>query len=92
MGQPWVRSCAMITENNIVADGWAGASNPHPHPNPYSTRKHTQKVPKTLPMDGPTDGPTDGRTDKASYRVACPQLKIVLIEKVIQTNKNIISL
>ena len=21
------------------------------------------------------DGPTDGRTDKASYRVACPQLK-----------------
>ena len=22
-----------------------------------------------------TDGPTDGRTDKASYRVACPQLK-----------------
>ena len=29
--------------------------------------------------DGPTnqrtDGRTDGRTDKASYRVACPQLK-----------------
>ena len=29
--------------------------------------------------DGPTNGPTDGRTyrrtDKASYRVACPQLK-----------------
>ena len=25
--------------------------------------------------DGRTDGPTDGRTDKASYRVACPQLK-----------------
>ena len=24
---------------------------------------------------GPTDRPTDGRTDKASYRVACPQLK-----------------
>ena len=25
---------------------------------------------------GPTDGPMDRRTDKASYRVACPQLKI----------------
>ena len=27
------------------------------------------------PMDGQTDRRTDGRTDKASYRVACPQLK-----------------
>ena len=25
---------------------------------------------------GRTDRPTNGRTDKASYRVACPQLKI----------------
>ena len=25
--------------------------------------------------DGRTDGWMDGRTDKASYRVACPQLK-----------------
>ena len=31
----------------------------------FSTRVH-----------GPTDRPTDGRTEKASYRVACPQLKI----------------
>ena len=74
--------------HNIVADGWAGASNPHPHPNPLPTLKHTQKVSKTLvfPLfnsitmtDGPTDqrtnGPTDQRTDKASYRVSCPQLK-----------------
>ena len=30
--------------HNIVADGWAGASNPHPHPNIH----HTQKVSKTL--------------------------------------------
>ena len=28
------------------------------------------------PMDGPTDGWTDGPTDKASFRVACPQLKM----------------
>ena len=29
----------------------------------------------------PTDGPTDGRTDKASYRVACPQLKMNIAER-----------
>ena len=23
--------------HNIVADGWAGAANPHPHPTPYPT-------------------------------------------------------
>ena len=28
-----------------------------------------------LKRDRPTDQPTDRRTDKASYRVACPQLK-----------------
>ena len=28
--------------------------------------------------DGPTDGPIDGRTNKASYRVACLQLKICI--------------
>ena len=28
----------------------------------------------------PMDGRTDRRTDKDSYRVACPQLKIVLID------------
>ena len=65
--------------HNIVADGWAGASNPHPHPNPIhtlthtpSTHKHTQKVSKTsvfplfdsiTMMDGPTDQRTDGRTN-----------------------------
>ena len=30
--------------HNIVADGWAGASNPHLHPNPPPTLKHTLKV------------------------------------------------
>ena len=33
---------------SIVADGWAGASNPHPHPNPPTILKHTQKVSKTF--------------------------------------------
>ena len=26
--------------HNIIADGWAGASNPHPHLGPHSTYKH----------------------------------------------------
>ena len=56
--------------HNIVADGWAGASNPHPQPNPGP------KVSKTLVFNSitMTDRPTNRRTDKASYRVACPQL------------------
>ena len=27
--------------HNIVADGWAGASNPQPHPKPLSIHNHT---------------------------------------------------
>ena len=46
-----------------VADGWAGAE----------MRVFT--LFDSIVMDGPTDQRTDGRTDKASYRVACPQLK-----------------
>ena len=34
----------------------------------FSTRAHRR-------TDRRTDRPTNGRTDKASYRVACPQLK-----------------
>ena len=34
----------MTRGHNIVADRWAGASNPHPHPNPTPTLKHTQKL------------------------------------------------
>ena len=57
--------------HNIVADGWAGAANPHPHPTPLPTQTHTQKASKTLifPLfdsfsrtDRPTDRRTDGRT------------------------------
>ena len=65
--------------HNIVADGWAGAVNPHPHPmphpTPFPTQTHTRKASKTLvfPLfdswsrtDGPTDRRTDGRTDGQS--------------------------
>ena len=51
---------------NIVADGRAGASNPHPHPMPHT---HTQKPSKTLNFalrlmstDQRMDQRTNGRT------------------------------
>ena len=56
--------------HKIVADGWAVVSNPHPHP---LHKKHLTLV--FALFDSWTDGWMDGRTDKASYRVACPQLK-----------------
>ena len=57
----------------IVADGWAGAANPHPHPTPhptpFPTQTHTQKNLKTLLFPlfdscSGTNGPTDGRTKR----------------------------
>ena len=61
--------------HNIIANGLAGAANPHPHPRPHPTpfpiRTHTRKASKMLffplfdscsRMDGPTDQRTDGRT------------------------------
>ena len=30
--------------HNIVADGWAGASNPHQHPNPLHTQTYTRII------------------------------------------------
>ena len=62
----------MTRGHNIVADGWAGAANPHRHPTPLPTRTHTQKASKTLvfPLfdscswtDGQTDGATGRRTN-----------------------------
>ena len=70
----------MTQGHNIVAGGWAGASYPHPHSNLSSNLKHTQSIKNarfpTIPLDD--HGPTDRRTDKASYRVACPQLKMII--------------
>ena len=51
-----------------VADGWAGADM-------RVFALFDSCSPKDRPTDGPTNGWTDGWTDKASYRVACPQLK-----------------
>ena len=81
----------MTQGHNIVAYELPGAAHPHPHPTPYPTpfptQTHTQKASKwsfsqfLTSADGRTnkrmDGPMDQRTDKASYRVTCPQLKMV---------------
>ena len=48
-----------------VADGWAGAE------------MRVFPLFNSSVTDQPTNRPTDQRTDKASYRVACPQLKTV---------------
>ena len=73
----------MTRGHNIIADGWAGASNPQLHRMPPPPTYITKIAPKTLVFHFSTcalrtDGRTDGPTDKASYRVACPQLKIGL--------------
>ena len=74
----------MTRGHNIVADGWAGAANAHPHPmphpTPFPTHTQTRKASKTLifPLFDScprADQRTDRRMDKASYRVACPQLR-----------------
>ena len=87
--------------HNIVADGWAGASNSHPHPHALLPKHtHSQKASKTLVplfdlfprINGQTDGRTDGWTDgwrdewtEASYRVACLQLNMKMKKKGIST-------
>ena len=49
--------------HNIVADGWAGASNHHTHPIPSPKRILNARFP-TFQLDDP--GRTDGRTDGQS--------------------------
>ena len=41
-----------------------------------NARFPTFQLERDGPTNRPTDQPTDRRTDKASYRVACPQLKM----------------
>ena len=73
--------------HNIVVDGWAGAYNLHPYSPPSHARSHTQTIMTTsskmrvftlfesITTDQRNNGPMDQRMDKASYRVACLQLK-----------------
>ena len=54
--------------HNIVADGWAGASNPHPtqlppqHSTKYSIQNAHFPTFRLVVTDGRTDGPTDGQS------------------------------
>ena len=75
--------------HNLVADGWTGAFNPHPHPNSQPNRQTNAKYITNARFstfrlmvtdqwtNEPTDRPMDGWMDKASYRVAFLQLKTV---------------
>ena len=71
----------------MVADGWAGANDSLP--SPY-THKHTKIASLTrvftLFISSVTDGPTDQETDKASYKVACTQLKMLIINGTMNPN------
>ena len=54
--------------HNIVADGWAGAANSHPHqmphPTPLPTQTHTKKAPAMLVFSlFDSCSLTDGRTE-----------------------------
>ena len=72
----WYQEKQVTRGHNIVADGWAGASDPHPYPNPLPTLKHTKSIKNArFPMfqlddpgrtDEPTDQQTNGRTDGQS--------------------------
>ena len=53
--------------HNIIADGWAGTCNSHPHPRPHHTQTITTAALKMqlgqLDQHRPMDGQTDGLTD-----------------------------
>ena len=67
----------MTRGDNFVADGWAGAPNPHPHlmppNNSYSYQKeHLKRSFFHFSTRGlQTDGRTDGRTDGQSLLLSC---------------------
>ena len=59
--------------HNMVADGWAGAANPHPHPTPSQHRVIHRKLQNArfstfwlVLTNGPMDQRKDGRTDGQS--------------------------
>ena len=69
----------VMRDHNIIADGWAGASNSHSHPTPNPSYKHTKSiynahfptfglVSKDWRLNQCTTRPMDQRTDKISYR------------------------
>ena len=49
--------------HNIVADGWAGASNPHPDPTPINRASKCLLAHLLTHVQGPMDQRTDQQTD-----------------------------
>ena len=69
-----------MQSHNIVADGWAGASNPLLDPtHPPTAHKHQKRSLSyfSTHAHGRMDQRMDQRMDKASYKVVCPQLKTI---------------
>ena len=63
---------------NIIADGWSGASNPHPNPKPYScTQKHLKHAFSDFSThaDGWTNEPTGKQTNEPTDKASCSRLK-----------------
>ena len=72
----WQWRLQQVTRGHtIVEDGRAGASKTYPHPNRQTSTKSIYNAHfSTFRIVF-----TDQRTDKDSYRVACPQLKMIMI-------------
>ena len=71
--------CVLCVNDSPLTDGRVGSGG--------NARFPTFRLNHYGPTDGPTDGwtdgqmdgPTNGWTNKASYRVACPQLKMTFL-------------
>ena len=69
--------CKQVTwGHSIVADGWAGASNPNCSSTPPFTCLQIHTLKCAFLQLSIRAWRTNQRTDEASYRVACPRLKI----------------
>ena len=71
---------------------------PPPHsnvPKKYLKRSFSHFLTRWPPTDRRTNGPMDGRTDKASYRIACAQLKsykgLLHISSLVDPSRNIVT-
>ena len=73
--------------HNIVADGWAGSSNPHPHPNPPPTFKPAQEVPKLLIFSLLNSMAPDGSTDQWTDRWTKPLYSCVSATRKTEGNQ-----
>ena len=69
-----VLSRASVLKVSLV-DGWAGATNTHPHPNSPPAVMGVFALSNLLITYGTTNQQTNRWTDKASFRIASPRPK-----------------